>query len=85
MATINSKDNPKAECQVLYNLHDMHLVALSQRPPEVPYMLRGCGKTAAVFPLLHTPSGQSFRTGNTLSLFACKTFCLCVLQKKPRS
>jgi len=60
MASMSSKDKPKARCQVLHNSRDMHLVALSQGPPEISYILQGCGKTAAVFLLLHTPSGQSF-------------------------
>lgn len=61
MASINSKEKPKAGCQLLYNLHGMHLVALSQRPPEISYILLCCAQMAAVFFSCHTqPLGRDF-------------------------
>lgn len=58
MAGISSKDKLKAGCQALYNSHDVHLVALSQRPPKIPYILLGCEEMGAVFLLPHSPAGR---------------------------
>lgn len=74
MASINSKEKPKAGRQLLYNLHGMHLVALSQRPPEISYILLCCAQMAAVFSLATHSHWVEILTGSILSLlaFSCK-------------
>lgn len=60
MADINSKNQPKAGCQVLYNSHDKPLVALSQRPPQISYISLGCGQMTADFSPVSHPQWEEF-------------------------